>query len=255
MEAPLEEIEFLARSQNRVAVLRLLATESHTRRSLAAATGASQATLGRIPEDFTDRSWVRRDEPLVGGGRRRRSDARESLGHVADGRRHDRQVAGERLLHCVGRPFVCRREQQRVGGVHVRRHSLVGHAGHDIECDLATDPVRHGADNALRSREVLDWPRRVVWVQHVQSAVVPPELASREPAIERSELLGVDAVRNDPAVASEVRGHPPGHHYDRVGDSGAAPTHRSERPVEVCPHSETTVGNPTAARAVGATTP
>jgi len=48
MEAPLEEIEFLARSQNRVAVLRLLATESHTRRSLAAATGASQATLGRI---------------------------------------------------------------------------------------------------------------------------------------------------------------------------------------------------------------
>lgn len=61
MEAPLEEIEFLARSQNRVAVLRLLAAESHTRRSLAAATGASQATLGRILEDFADRSWVRRD--------------------------------------------------------------------------------------------------------------------------------------------------------------------------------------------------
>lgn len=58
MEAPLEEIEFLARSQNRVEVLRLLAAEPHTRGSLGTATGASQATLGRILEDFADRSWV-----------------------------------------------------------------------------------------------------------------------------------------------------------------------------------------------------
>lgn len=58
MEAPLEEVEFLARSQNRVEVLRLLADETQTRRSLAEATEASQATLGRILEDFTDRSWV-----------------------------------------------------------------------------------------------------------------------------------------------------------------------------------------------------
>ena len=61
MEAPLEEIEFLARSTNRVEVLRLLAAEPQTRRELAAATGASQATLGRILDDFTDRSWVRHD--------------------------------------------------------------------------------------------------------------------------------------------------------------------------------------------------
>ncbi|GAA0212483.1 helix-turn-helix transcriptional regulator [Halobaculum roseum] len=58
MERPLEEIEFLARSTNRVEVLQLLATEPHTRRALATATGASQATLGRILEDFTERSWV-----------------------------------------------------------------------------------------------------------------------------------------------------------------------------------------------------
>ena len=62
MEGPLEEIEFLARSSNRVEVLRLLAAEPRTRRELATATGASQATLGRILEDFTDRSWVRRDD-------------------------------------------------------------------------------------------------------------------------------------------------------------------------------------------------
>lgn len=61
MEAPLEEIEFLARSTNRVEILQLLATRSHTRGELAAATGASQATLGRILEDFAERSWVKRE--------------------------------------------------------------------------------------------------------------------------------------------------------------------------------------------------
>ncbi|MGM0685202.1 MAG: helix-turn-helix transcriptional regulator [Halobacteriota archaeon] len=77
MEAPLEEIEFLARSQNRVEVLRLVAAEPHTRQELATATGASQATLGRILEDFADRSWVRRD------GRRYAATATGEL--VADG--------------------------------------------------------------------------------------------------------------------------------------------------------------------------
>ena len=61
MDAPIEEIEFLARSKNRVEILRLVAAEPHTRADLAGATGASQATLGRILEDFADRSWVRRE--------------------------------------------------------------------------------------------------------------------------------------------------------------------------------------------------
>ena len=61
MEAALDEIEFLARSKNRVEVLRLLAADGHTRGRLGEATGASQATLGRILEDFTERSWVRRE--------------------------------------------------------------------------------------------------------------------------------------------------------------------------------------------------
>lgn len=61
MDAPIEDVEFLARSENRVEVLRLVAAEPHTRASLAAETGASQATLGRILEDFADRSWVRRE--------------------------------------------------------------------------------------------------------------------------------------------------------------------------------------------------
>lgn len=60
MESALSEIEFLALSPNRVAVLRRLAQEPHTRPELARATGASQATLGRIIRDFQARSWIRR---------------------------------------------------------------------------------------------------------------------------------------------------------------------------------------------------
>ncbi|SNZ05783.1 Predicted transcriptional regulator, contains HTH domain [Natronoarchaeum philippinense] len=62
MESALEEIEFLALSSNRVEVLGHLASGRHTRTELADATGASQATLGRILGDFEDRSWVRREE-------------------------------------------------------------------------------------------------------------------------------------------------------------------------------------------------
>jgi predicted transcriptional regulator len=61
MESALEEIEFLALSPNRVEVLRELAQGRRTRATLESETGASQATLGRILEDFTDRSWVRKE--------------------------------------------------------------------------------------------------------------------------------------------------------------------------------------------------
>jgi predicted transcriptional regulator len=62
MDDALSEVEFLARSANRVTVLQELASERHTRGELGEVTGASQATLGRILEDFVDRSWVRHDE-------------------------------------------------------------------------------------------------------------------------------------------------------------------------------------------------
>lgn len=60
-DAPLEEIEFLALSPNRVDVLRLLSAGRYTRTELARETGASQATLGRILGDFDERSWIERD--------------------------------------------------------------------------------------------------------------------------------------------------------------------------------------------------
>jgi len=62
MESALAEIEFLALSPNRVSVLRRLVEDRHTRTDLAVATGASQATLGRILRDFEERSWIRRTE-------------------------------------------------------------------------------------------------------------------------------------------------------------------------------------------------
>jgi predicted transcriptional regulator len=62
MEETLSEIEFLALSPNRVTVLESLAGGRRTRSELADATGASQATLGRILGDFEDRDWVVRTE-------------------------------------------------------------------------------------------------------------------------------------------------------------------------------------------------
>lgn len=58
---PLEEVEFLARSENRVELLGLLAAGRHDRAELADRTDVSQATLGRILEDFGERSWVRHE--------------------------------------------------------------------------------------------------------------------------------------------------------------------------------------------------
>lgn len=57
----IEEAEFLARSENRVAVLRLVADERHSRAALAEAVDVSQATLGRILDDFDERSWIRHE--------------------------------------------------------------------------------------------------------------------------------------------------------------------------------------------------
>lgn len=62
MESALAEIEFLALSQNRVAVLSALAEGSHARSELADLTGASQPTLGRILSDLDERRWITRTE-------------------------------------------------------------------------------------------------------------------------------------------------------------------------------------------------
>ena len=61
MESALDEIEFLALSENRIDVLRRLADRPHTRRELTDRTGASQPTLGRILGDFEDRRWITRE--------------------------------------------------------------------------------------------------------------------------------------------------------------------------------------------------
>jgi len=58
---PLEEVEFLARSPNRIEVLAALAEEPLTRGDLAEAVEVSQPTLGRILRDLTDRRWVATD--------------------------------------------------------------------------------------------------------------------------------------------------------------------------------------------------
>jgi len=59
-EEPLVDVDFLARSEHRVAVLTRLADGPRTRRDLHGETGISQPTLGRVFGDFEDRHWVER---------------------------------------------------------------------------------------------------------------------------------------------------------------------------------------------------
>lgn len=61
MADALEEIEFLARSANRIEVLAALADGAYTRRELGEAVDASQPTLGRVLNDLTERTWIRYD--------------------------------------------------------------------------------------------------------------------------------------------------------------------------------------------------
>ncbi|MFC4551187.1 MULTISPECIES: helix-turn-helix transcriptional regulator [Halorussus] len=63
MSSPVEEIEFLARSDHRVGVLGALAGRPRDRHELRTATGASSPTMGRILSDFQERRWVVRVGP------------------------------------------------------------------------------------------------------------------------------------------------------------------------------------------------
>jgi predicted transcriptional regulator len=58
---PLDDVGFLARSGNRVAVIETLSARPQTRGELEAETGISKVTVGRALDDFLERGWIRRD--------------------------------------------------------------------------------------------------------------------------------------------------------------------------------------------------
>lgn len=60
--APLEELEFLARSPNRVSVLDALTEGPIGRYELEETADVTRATLGRILDDFEDRGWVTEED-------------------------------------------------------------------------------------------------------------------------------------------------------------------------------------------------
>ncbi|WP_440763811.1 helix-turn-helix transcriptional regulator [Natronorubrum sp. DTA7] len=62
MDNALLDIEFLARSEHRVAVLDALSEDAFDRRDLCDVTGASNPTVGRIIRDLEDRGWIVRDD-------------------------------------------------------------------------------------------------------------------------------------------------------------------------------------------------
>lgn len=61
MYTPLEDIRFLADSENRFTALEALAAGPRTRSELRSATEASKATISRLLGDFESRGWVGRD--------------------------------------------------------------------------------------------------------------------------------------------------------------------------------------------------
>lgn len=61
MDSPMEDIEFIARSDHRAGVLDALLDRPRTRDDLRDETGASSPTMGRILGDFEDRKWIVRD--------------------------------------------------------------------------------------------------------------------------------------------------------------------------------------------------
>ncbi len=62
MAEPLDDIEFLARSANRVTVLEAISAQPQTRTELEESTGVSKVTIGRIVEDFHERGWISRSD-------------------------------------------------------------------------------------------------------------------------------------------------------------------------------------------------
>lgn len=59
--SPLEDIEFLARSDHRVTALDALARRPQSRADLLSITGVSQSTIGRMLRAFEDRNWITRN--------------------------------------------------------------------------------------------------------------------------------------------------------------------------------------------------
>lgn len=60
-ESPLDDVEFLARSEHRVVALDALAERPQRRADLQALTDASSSTIGRTIRAFDERNWIRRD--------------------------------------------------------------------------------------------------------------------------------------------------------------------------------------------------
>ncbi|EMA54550.1 helix-turn-helix transcriptional regulator [Halococcus salifodinae] len=58
MTTPYDDVEYLVRSENRIAVLEALADDHHSRSKLQSLTDASRVTVGRILEEMEQREWV-----------------------------------------------------------------------------------------------------------------------------------------------------------------------------------------------------
>ena len=126
MSSPVDDVAFLARSPNRVAVLRALADGPRSRHELVEETPASRVTVGRILHDFAEREWITHGDGAYETTTRGRLVARELLGLL------DRLRAIERLDPVL--PWFA------VDRIDVPLSAFVDS---EVTVPVATDPNRH----------------------------------------------------------------------------------------------------------------
>jgi len=119
------------------------------------------------------------------------------FGHVADGHRNNRQIAGHRLLQNVWRAFVVRREQHRVAGVHVQGHVRGRHGPKRPQFERIGRARSGPIECTLRPRKTFAWLRRIAGKEDVSTVVGPTKLATRLRPRHGPKGVDVDAVGQD----------------------------------------------------------
>ena len=156
--------------------------------------GQPRAVVERTPERGGDRLRLGGDDGAVG-------QAAEHLVQIADVDADDRDGAGERLLHAVGRALAVGGEHERVGGGVDERHLVLRPAVDDVEGDAVEE--RDGGAGEL---EPFHRTRLGADEDDAPALGRKPEAAARLGAIERGEARQVDAARDD--LGAGARGRP-----------------------------------------------
>ncbi|MFC7225836.1 hypothetical protein N0B31_00340 [Salinirubellus salinus] len=185
---PLDDVEFLASSANRVRVLETLAERSATRPELHDVTGISRPTLGRVLTDAEARGWVDRA-----------------------GREYRLTPLGRLLFDAFGDLLETVETTQRLRAVapHLPLAALPFDLSHLRD---ATVTVPHSPDPSAHLRRVGDLVQTAERVRFLGANVYPETVARQRDLVSRGQTYeitlaaaAVDVTRTHPETAATVR--------------------------------------------------